>query len=151
MTIVCRPSRETARAPGRPSIYTEALADEICERLACGESLRRICSEPGMPDKATVIRWLAKNASFRTSYTHARAVQADVWADEIHDLAKSEPQRNRLTGCYDLASVRHIRNQVATLQWLAHKLTRRSTAIGKTSSAGSAVRAKTVTHLVQDG
>jgi hypothetical protein len=39
----------------------------------------------------TVVGWLAKHAAFAASYRHARQVQADVWADEIVDLAKSEP------------------------------------------------------------
>ncbi len=75
-----------------------------------------------MPDKATVIRWLAKDAVLRAKYAHAREVQRHVWADEIADLAKSEPARNPATGRIDWASVRHIRNQVATLRWLAVKL-----------------------------
>jgi len=33
------------RKPGRPSKYTEAIAAEICRRLAEGESLRRFLEE----------------------------------------------------------------------------------------------------------
>lgn len=121
MVDVNRPSRGTPR-PGRPSTYAESLVDEICERIACGESLRRICADEGMPDKTTVIRWLAKNAAFRAAYDRARQVQIDVWADEIYDLARSEPPRDPVTGRYDPAAARHLRNQVGTLRWLATKL-----------------------------
>lgn len=81
MVDVNRPSRGTPRPNFRPSTYAESLADEICERIACGESLLRICADEGMPDKTTVIRWLAKNAAFRAAYDRARQVQIDVWAE----------------------------------------------------------------------
>lgn len=72
---------------GRPSSFTQETADEICERIADGESLRAICSEDGMPDKATVFRWLAVNESFRDQYARARETQADTIFDEILDIA----------------------------------------------------------------
>ncbi len=49
---------------GRPSLYTESLAARICRRLAEGESLRAICADKVMPDKATVLRWLADEGRF---------------------------------------------------------------------------------------
>ncbi len=57
---------------GRPSLYTEALAARICKRLADGEPLRSICRDKAMPDKATVLRWLADKAKidFRDQYAH---------------------------------------------------------------------------------
>ncbi len=74
---------------GRPSLYTEALAAEICRRLAEGETLRAICRDKAMPDKATVLRWLAdkKKADFRDQYTHAREMQADALFDEALEIA----------------------------------------------------------------
>ncbi len=74
---------------GRPSLYTEALAAEICRRLAEGETLRAICRDKAMPDKATVLRWLAdkKKADFRDQYAHARAMQADALFDEALEIA----------------------------------------------------------------
>jgi hypothetical protein len=71
----------------RPSIYSEELANEICERLANGESLRRICLADHMPDKANVFRWLRANEEFRDLYARAREAQADTLADEIVDIA----------------------------------------------------------------
>lgn len=122
MARVTRPSVETARAMGRPSEYSDATADAICKRLACGESLRRICSEEAMPSKETVINWLLKDDTFYAKYARARGVQAHVWIDEMKDLSQSDPAKVPMTGAIDSASVAHIRNQVATLQWLAVKL-----------------------------
>ncbi len=107
---------------GRPSIYSNELADLICERLACGESLRSICDDENFPNRVTVIRWLAKDDNFATKYARAREIQAHVWVDDMYETAKTEPERNPLTGAIDSASVAHIRNRVATMQWLATKL-----------------------------
>ncbi len=74
---------------GRPSLYTEVLAARIFRRLAEGESLRAICRDVAMPDKATVLRWLADKAKidFRDQYAHARERQADALFDEALEIA----------------------------------------------------------------
>lgn len=79
---------------GRPSKYSQELADEICERLAKGRSLRQICTDEDMPGRSAVLRWLRDKEDFRSQYAHAREEQADFWADEIieiSDAPMSEP------------------------------------------------------------
>jgi hypothetical protein len=56
---------------GRPSDYSFQVAISICARLAEGKSLRAICSEAGMPGRATVFRWIAGHKEFRDEYTLA--------------------------------------------------------------------------------
>jgi hypothetical protein len=46
---------------GRPTIRSKAIEDEICVRIACGESLRQICLDPKMPCRDTVFRWLRRD------------------------------------------------------------------------------------------
>lgn len=74
---------------GRPAKYTDKIAAEICRRISSGESLRAVTASEGMPNMATVIRWLAdeRYADFRARYTHARDVQADLLAEEILQIA----------------------------------------------------------------
>lgn len=78
---------------GRPSDFTPEIANEICERLAKGESLRTICAGDAhtegafMPGRSTVMRWLNENEDFRDQYAHAREVQADHYAEEIISIA----------------------------------------------------------------
>lgn len=67
--------------------FTQEQADIICNRIADGESLRAICASEGMPDKATVFRWLAANEAFRDQYARAREVQADTLFDDILEIA----------------------------------------------------------------
>lgn len=40
-----------------------------------------------MPDKSTVMRWLAKYPEFRDQYAGAREAQADYYAEEILEIA----------------------------------------------------------------
>jgi len=113
--------KKPTRKVGRPSAYSDVLAETICERIATGESLRKICNDDGMPNHVTVIRWLAKHPEFATRHAHAREQQASTFADKMLDLALSDPERHPITGALDPASVTHIRNQVTTMQWLAAK------------------------------
>lgn len=77
---------------GRPSDYTQDIADLICERIADGESLRSICSAEGMPSRMSVFRWLADPArtAFRDQYARAREEQAEFYAESIVEIADEE-------------------------------------------------------------
>jgi hypothetical protein len=115
---------------GRPSDYSDTLADEICERISNGESLRKICSEEKMPNKATVFRWLANNEIFSDQYARAREEQAESYADEITAIADEMPDMDPL---YDgdgkliemrihSAYVQWQKNRVDARKWVASKL-----------------------------
>lgn len=101
---------------GRPSIYNEKLAQEICARLADGESLRKICRDPHMPARSVVLSWaIDLKHPFSAQYAMARDIQADTWADEIVDIADE-------TDSTDKAGVMKGRLQVDTRKWIASKL-----------------------------
>jgi hypothetical protein len=69
------------------TVRTDAVVFELLERIADGESLRAICRDDHMPDKATVFRWLADDADLRDQYARARETQADSIFDEIIEIA----------------------------------------------------------------
>ena len=72
---------------GRPSKFTAKIADEICERLAEGESLIDIVRSYGMPSYSTVLKWRADNEAFSEMYTRAREDSAHYDADEMKVIA----------------------------------------------------------------
>lgn len=72
---------------GVPTVRTDAIVFELLERIADGESLRAICRDEHMPNKATVFRWLAEDAELRDQYARARETQADSIFDEIIEIA----------------------------------------------------------------
>jgi hypothetical protein len=133
------PSRKKALVPvektpakmGRPSSYSKEQAEEICERIASGESLRHICMLDGMPSKTTILRWLDCNTDFRSQYAHAREKQADHFLDEIRDIANDgrndwEILESERTGqdriVLNAEHVQRSRLRVDTLKWCMSKL-----------------------------
>jgi hypothetical protein len=101
-----------ASALGRPSSYDPQVGDSICVRLESGESLLKICSDEGFPDRSTVFRWLAKHEDFRANYARARIIQAEVMIDEITAIADSATAED-----YNPARLR-----VETRKWIASKV-----------------------------
>jgi hypothetical protein len=80
-------------AGGRPCEYTEEIGEEICFRLANGESLLSICKDDHLPHRGTVIRWVLGHVSadgleeFRNNYACAREAQYEMIFDECIDIA----------------------------------------------------------------
>lgn len=72
---------------GRPSNYSQELAEEICSRIMSGESVIGMCREDNMPGEKTVYSWLAKHADFQQMYSRAREIQADRMLEEIIEIA----------------------------------------------------------------
>jgi len=105
---------------GRPSDYTPELADEICTRLANGESLRAICSsdrDDWMPSIGTILRWVSEKPDFREQYARAREVQAETHADEIVTIADG-------VSCADPSAIDVARDRlrIDARKWVASKL-----------------------------
>lgn len=110
--------------------YTPEIAAKICERLAAGESLRKICLSDDMPCQATVFVWLAKHPDFVEQYAPAREAQAHNLAAEIIDIADDSSHdtvtRTREDGSeYEAVDQDHInrsRLRVDARKWYASKL-----------------------------
>ena len=94
----------------RPSSYTAEIADILCERIAKGEALHRICDEQGMPSTSMVYRWLDAHEDFRDKYARAREMQADLMAAQTVTIADEAQDAN-------LARLR-----VDARKWYASKL-----------------------------
>jgi hypothetical protein len=111
---------------GRPTLYSLEIALEICDRIADGESLVKICSDAKMPKKTAVYEWLLRHKEFADIYARAREDQADTLADEIHAIADELPQqvvdeKGNATR-YDSAYVQWQKNRVDARKWVAAKL-----------------------------
>jgi hypothetical protein len=77
-----------AYARGRPSIYSDELADRICEMVARRVSVWRICAMDDMPSEDTLYRWKRTNADFSEKYARAREARADARQDRIDFIAE---------------------------------------------------------------
>lgn len=114
-----------SRGRGRPSTYSEEMANTICERLADGESLLAILENgDGMPAYRTVMQWLEAHEDFAQNYARSRAVHADREFERIQQIAddgsndwiESNDPNNpgyRLNG----ENIARSRLRVDTLKW----------------------------------
>lgn len=91
--------RRAVRSAGRPSIYNEELAREICERVAEGETITKMVEDEHMPCRAQVYAWArqpdktlipkgyAESITFGEAMRRAREDQACTYVDEIIDFS----------------------------------------------------------------
>lgn len=93
--------------PRKPRVTNEQFS-KICERIADGEPLTRICTvESEFPHWRTVLRHVQDSEDAYAEYRKARALQAEILRDQILEiierplpddpkLAMAEVQRRRL-------------------------------------------------------
>ena len=99
---------------GRPSIYSPELAAYICGQIADGRSLRQVCADEAMPDKKTVMRWLAAHSEFCHQYAYAREVQQEYFCSRIIEIADNVPPKRK--------AVQKARLQIDALKWTAARM-----------------------------
>lgn len=100
---------------GRPSVFTDELGAEICDAVANGLPLYRLCHERShWPERATIYRWADERPEFRDMFTRARELKAHLFTEEMQHLADTAAPE----------SVRVAELQIKTRQWLAGKLAR---------------------------
>lgn len=93
-----------------PMPFDQEIANVICDRIAEGESLRKICTSAELPSRETVRKWLREDEGFAGQYARAREEQADYYADKIIEIADEaeDPQKARV--------------QIDARKWVASKL-----------------------------
>lgn len=111
---------------GRPTTYTQVLADHICEQLAIGYSMRTVCKSNDMPAPSTVFKWLREHTEFSEQYAKAKQEATDAMAEDLLDIAddgsndymEDENGNSRYNG----DSVQRARLRVDTRKWLMSKM-----------------------------
>jgi len=98
---------------GRPTILTDRLIDELCQRLSQGVSMRSVCRDDDMPCMATIWRWLRENDNFAKRYTAAKQESADAMIEDILAISDQDD---------DEESTNRSRLRVDTRKWIAAKL-----------------------------
>jgi len=124
---------------GRPTIFNEKLADEICRRIAEKESLRSICKDAHMPNISTVIDWVLQGnkddasenlKQFSAQYAHARDVQIEAFMDECIDIADDSSQdwmdkelkNGETVRVVDYEHINRSRERIDVRKWFAARM-----------------------------
>lgn len=122
-------NKKDKKPQGRPSMYTQELADSICARLAMGESLRTVCLGDEMPSLQTIFNWFRTQEGFVDQYARAKEESADALSDEILDIADDGSndwmeinKGGYKTTIVDQEAVQRSKLRVETRKWIASKL-----------------------------
>lgn len=99
--------------------FSPDLFDKVCERLANGESLRKICRDDDMPSTASVCKWLANDDGGKLveQYTRAREMQADALFDDCLDIADQYEGAEE-----EVDHIQRAKLRIDTRKWMAGKL-----------------------------
>jgi len=78
------------------ALYTREIENEICARLATGETLNAICRSPGFPTSQAVKLWVLedKPPGIASRYARARQLGYETWADEVIELSDDTAYRD---------------------------------------------------------
>lgn len=105
---------------------SEELLEQIFERVAKGESLNRICSEPGMPARKTFYEWVAEDETVLRRYEFAMIMRADTYAEETIEIADDNRFDTRIDDngreVTDHEAINRARLRVDARKWYAGKL-----------------------------
>ena len=101
--------------PGRSTLYTEELGNRICELLAEGKTLTRICKDnPELPSDRTIRRWaLDVEHPFSPQYARAREIGYHAMADDYIDIGDAVSE--------DAPAVAKARLRAESRKWLLSK------------------------------
>lgn len=81
---------ETVNRPkmGRPTDYSDELADKICEEIGGGSNLSKLGKLDEFPARGTMMRWLNEHPYFDDNYTRARENRADYRVDKLDEIGE---------------------------------------------------------------
>jgi hypothetical protein len=106
--------------------FTEEIFTDICERMANGQGLRKICSDPDMPSRSTFLRWVENDTGRQARYQKAREALMDWYSEEILAIAWDDSKDTiKREGKADLCNhewIARSRLKVDTLKFLMAKL-----------------------------
>ena len=71
----------------QPIDLTNDLMNEICQRIAEGETVVSICNFSNMPSVITFYGWQKKHPDFETAISHARKIQSHMFIDFCTEIA----------------------------------------------------------------
>lgn len=116
---------------GRPSDYSQELADKICEKIVMGNSLRSICSDESIPCIATIFNWFRTHPEFLEQYEIATSARSDTLVEEMLDISddgtndwmeKFGKEGEPIGWQVNSEHIQRSRLRVDTRKWIASKL-----------------------------
>lgn len=111
---LCVASLNPDHLPHTITPYNTTLASEICERIACGETMTSILKDEHMPKRNQIWRWLKKHPEFQDAYNEAKEARADFHRDQVLESAEERDTS-------DMTAVNREKFRASVHKWLAEK------------------------------
>lgn len=113
---------------GRPTRYSAAIGQEICDAIASSsKGTKRLCEDNShWPCQDTLFTWLKKYPEFSEQYAQAKICQIELLVDEILEISDDASQDQYVNELGVLVpnspAINRARLKVDTRKWLASKL-----------------------------
>ena len=101
--------------------FSAEVFDELCVYLSMGQSLRTACLNDGMPNKSSVLRWLASKPELRDQYARAKQEGADAIAEDTFDISDEVPPMKD-DGSIDNGYVNYAKHRTDIRKWYLSKI-----------------------------
>ncbi len=98
-------------------MFDQSTADNICARIASGQRIRTVCKDLKIGSD-TIYAWISERDEFAKQYARAKEHQAEVFANEIMEIADDVDFASESGN----AAVQAARLRVDTRKWLLSKL-----------------------------
>ncbi|WBA43157.1 hypothetical protein [Hymenobacter canadensis] len=89
-------------------VYTAMVAEEICDLVADGVSIKKIGAMEGMPSRVSIARWMNKYPDFREKFLIAYEIQMLLVFDEMLDLVDEA----------EVDEMPKVKEQISYRKWL---------------------------------
>lgn len=100
---------------GRPSTFTEAEGERICQWIQSGKSLNSYCKEHGR-QASTIYHWMTESVSFAQNYGRAHEDRADTLVEDMLDIADSVEKAD------NIVQVMAGKLRIETRRWIAERM-----------------------------
>lgn len=94
---------------------TLEIMELICNRIAGGEPLYKVCKDDGMPDRITFFKKCQSDSDYAKIYRQALELRGEMHADELTEMADAA-----LNSTSENIQARKL--QVNTRQWIISRL-----------------------------
>jgi len=119
---------EKPKKVGRPSLYSQKLAIEICGEISTNAvGLKKLCTQhENWPSYKVIREWLIIHEEFRDLYARAKEYQAEILAEEMIDISDYSAE-DYIVGdngksVLDHEHVQRSKLRIDTRKWVASKL-----------------------------
>lgn len=96
----------------KASLANPKVVSKLCDAIASGEGIAKICKRKDMPSAAAVYLRMASDPEFSTRIARARAAQQDAEVDAMIEMADRATEKNWQV----------VRLRIWARQWRAAKL-----------------------------